>query len=298
MTWHVPVVLSLIFSYTITSYLQKKNADLPSRPRRLAWQFFFCAVMAGLAALVTGSPLPFTSVSLLAIGAIGLVNAFGAYCQWRATAISLSKRALFTYWDDLIAMGLGYALLAEAKFLTPGLGLGILVATVAVVALPHVRSGKTEEDELARQQWRELIGWVVRYSVIWGAVPLAMRYFALKEVSIPSFLAAWYSGAWIGALGIRLMSSTEEAGPKLAWRDLRLVAALSCAIGLALSFKYWAYGLAPIAVLQPIYQVGEMVIPTIVGLVIFKETKQLTRIEKLLFVLGIEGGLMIALSFG
>lgn len=297
MTWHVPVALSLLFSYTISSYLLKKNANLPSRTRRLAWQFFFCAIFACGAALVTGSPLPFTSVHLFVIGTIGCVNAFGAYCQWRAMAISLSKTALFTYWDDLIAMGLGYAFLAETKFLTPSLGLGIVIATVAVVALPHVRRSKTEQDELARQQWRELISWVARYSVIWGAVPLAMRYFGLRSVAVPSFLAAWYSGAFIGALGIRLLSSAEEAGAKLTWRDLCLVLALSCAIGLALSLKYWAYGLAPITVLQPIYQVGEMVMPTIVGLVIFKEAEQLSRVEKLLFVLGIEGGFVIALSF-
>lgn len=297
MTWYVPVVLSLVFSYTIMPFLLKKNANLPSRTRRLVWQFFFCAVMACLVALMTGSPLPFTSASLLAIGAIGCVNAFGAYCQWRALAISLSKTSLFTYWDDLIAMGLGYALLAETKFLTPGLGLGIVVATIAVVALPYMRRANTAQDQLARQQWREMIGWVARYSVIWGAVPLAMRYFGLKSVVIPSFVAAWYSGALIGALGIRLLGSAQEAGVKLAWRDLRLVLALSCAIGMALSLKYWAYGLAPITVLQPIYQVGEMIMPTIVGLVIFREHKTLARPEKLLFALGLTGGLMIALSF-
>ncbi|MBI4135796.1 hypothetical protein HY477_03620 [Candidatus Uhrbacteria bacterium] len=297
MTWHVPVAISLIFSYTISPYLLKKNANLPSRTRRLAWQFFFCAALACLVALGTGSPLPLTSMALLAIGAIGCVNAFGAYCQWRAMAISLSRTSLFTYWDDLIAMGLGYALLSEAQFLTPLLGLGIVIAVGAVIAMPYARRGKTADDQLARAQWVELIGWVARYSVIWGGVSVAMRYFGLKGVAIPSFLAAWYSGAFVGALAIRFLSSASEVGVPLAWRDLRLVFALSCAIGMALSLKYWAFGLAPVTVLQPIYQVGEMVMPTVVGLVVFREHKTFKPAEKLLFVLAIVGGLTIALSF-
>lgn len=297
MTWHVPVAISLIFSYTIAPFLLKKNANLPSRTRRLLWQYIFCAVMACLVGVGTGSPLPFTSVNLIAIGAIGCANAFGAYCQWRAMAISLSKTSLFTYWDDLIAMGMGYSLLSETKFLTPMLAVGVIIACGAVIAMPYMRRSKTAADHLARAQWLQLVGWVARYSVIWGVANFVMRYFGLKGVAIPSFLAAWYSGAFVGALGIRLLSSAEEAGACLAWRDLRLVFTLSCAVVGALALHYWAYGLAPITVLQPIYQVGEMVMPTIVGLVIFKEHKTLARPEKLLFALGLVGGLTIAFSF-
>ena len=294
MTWHVPVAISLTVSFVVTPWLLKKNANLPSRTRRLSWQFGLCAAMTLVIALVSGAPI---SSAMLIIVGLGAVNSFGAYCQWRAIAISLSKTSLFTWWDDLIAMALGYTLLHETRYLEPFLALGVVISIASVVTFPYVKRGNAEEARLARREWKRLIGWVWGYSVIWGVAGYAMRSFALREIALPSFVASWYTGAFMGSLCIHLFANATERGTALTLRDLRWVFPLSLAIMGALSLKYWAMSLAPLTVLQPFYQVGEMIMPTFVGLVIYKEARSLTRAEKTLFALAISGGAIIALSF-
>ena len=60
---------------------------------------------------------------------------------------------------------------------------------------------------------------------------------------------------------------------------------------------YWAKMLAPITVVQPIFQVSEMIFPTLIGLWIFKEAKELNAWSRMAIVLGLAGGVTIALSF-
>ena len=60
---------------------------------------------------------------------------------------------------------------------------------------------------------------------------------------------------------------------------------------------YWVAKLAPITVFQPIFLVSEMVFPSLVGFLIFREIKDLTTVEKIVFPLGLTGGLIIGFSF-
>ena len=64
-----------------------------------------------------------------------------------------------------------------------------------------------------------------------------------------------------------------------------------------MSMAFWAYRLAPQTVVQPLFLVGEMVAPALVGLYVFAEREALDRIEQYYFVLGLGGGLLVALSF-
>lgn len=75
------------------------------------------------------------------------------------------------------------------------------------------------------------------------------------------------------------------------------VAGLSVIIITALSLEVWAMSLAPIAVVQPIFQAAEMVIPTLTGLFIFKEIKDMSLRNKITIGIGLIGGLLIAVSF-
>jgi hypothetical protein len=50
-------------------------------------------------------------------------------------------------------------------------------------------------------------------------------------------------------------------------------------------------------VVQPLFLVGEMVAPALIGLYVFAEREALDRHEQLYFVAGLAGGLLVALSF-
>jgi hypothetical protein len=101
--------------------------------------------------------------------AVGGANGLAAYCYRRAIAISLSRTALFAFWDDLLAMALGYVLLHEGQFLTIGIGLG-MVASLGAVILSSVHSyrkqqaGKDEPDLFPKR----LYVFAGVYSVILG----------------------------------------------------------------------------------------------------------------------------------
>jgi hypothetical protein len=47
-----------------------------------------------------------------------------------------------------------------------------------------------------------------------------------------------------------------------------------------MSAAFWAYRMAPQAVVQPMFIVGEMVGPALIGLYVFAEREALDRIEQ------------------
>jgi hypothetical protein len=72
---------------------------------------------------------------------------------------------------------------------------------------------------------------------------------------------------------------------------------LSFLVVVTMSAAFWAHRLAPQAVAQPPFLVGEMVAPAPVGLYVFAEREALDRLEHLYFAVGLVGGVLVALSF-
>jgi hypothetical protein len=55
--------------------------------------------------------------------------------------------------------------------------------------------------------------------------------------------------------------------------------------------------LAPQTIVQPLFLVGEMIAPALIGLYVFAEREALDRQEQLYFAVGLLGGVLVALSF-
>ena len=286
----------IVFGYMIAPTLIKKIATAPSRTRSLTWQYFFSAILALSVALFAGANL--WEQRVIAVAVIGAFNAFACYCHWRAVNISLSRTSLFTQADDLICLALGYIILGEGKFLSTWLGIGLTLSLVSVSIFTFAKTRVPKTDNAQNESKKWTIGvWVMLYSVIWGVAIFSMRYFSLNGMSLPSYIAAWYSGSYIGALVVFLLGGKKEAGAPLKKAQILRVAPLSLVIWLSLMSAYWAKMLAPITVVQPICQVSEMIFPTLIGLWIFKEAKELNIWSRLAIVLGLAGGTIIALSF-
>lgn len=102
------------------------------------------------------------------IVAVGFGNGLAAYCYYKAITISLSRTALFAFWDDLLAMGLSYGLLHEGQFLNTRMGLGIGVSVGAVILFTvHGYRQQSQEEEPARLSKR-LYVYAGTYSVLVG----------------------------------------------------------------------------------------------------------------------------------
>jgi drug/metabolite transporter (DMT)-like permease len=124
-----------------------------------------------------------------------------------------------------------------------------------------------------------------------------MRYLSLQGMPLQNYLAAWYLGSFIGALIVFVLGGRKERGEPLTGKQMVQVASLAVVLWVSLGLEYWSKMLAPLTVVQPIYQVSEMVLPTFIGLWIFKERLGLNYKAWVAIGAGLLGGMIIALSY-
>jgi hypothetical protein len=214
-------------------------------------------------------------------------------------AISLSRTALFAFWDDLLAMGLSYVLLREGQFLNARILLGIGLSVGAVIGFTvHSAHPQPLGEQASTRTPLRLYLYAGAYSLLLGGSVFFMRYLGVHGTGLGTFLVNWCSGI-LGAALLLVLASPEAATAitTLSKRPLVRLGSLSLVTLVALSAAFMAYRLAPQTVVQPLFLVGEMVAPAILGLYVFAERNTLDRWEYLYFGLGLAGGLMVALSF-
>lgn len=295
MIWYTPVIIRLVTAYVLAPFMQKRIAGLKSRPKRLSLMFFFCAVMSILISSIWEAQINIT-VGLIMI--VGAVNAFGTYCQWSAMNISLSRNSLFTVWDDIIAMTLSYFILRESQFMSLRLGLGIFLSLLAVF-LFVLNDFKFKNSEKQTRIDPSFYVFVFCYSIIWGLALFLMKYWAVKTVPISNFTLGWYLGAFIGSLAVLKISKkidTENSKTKLTKKDVFALLVLGFLTFISLVLGYLSFKLAPQIVVQPIFLVGELALPAIIGLFAFKERKNYTVKEWVFLGVGVFGGYLVGTS--
>ena len=293
MPWYVPVLLRIGAAYIAGPLLLKPLVDRYAQATLLLLQFLGClAVALPLAVVWHQHQLDWRIV------AVGFSNGLAAYCYYKAIALSLSRTALFAFWDDLLAMGLSYTLLHEGQFLNARLVVGIGVSLGAVLLFTvHSYSQQAQEPTTKRLPMR-LYLYAGAYSVILGLGLFFIRYLGVQGTALGTFLVNWYGGMVMAALLLVLSGADPAQEPfTLPWRVLPRLGGLSLVALVAMSGAYGAYRLAPQTVVQPLFLVGEMIAPALIGLYVFGERQALDRQERLYFVLGLAGGLLVALSF-
>ena len=297
--WQVPVVLRILVSEGLFQILVKKTVHGSSRERRFLLQYIFCALIAIFAALYLGTIS--LSITTGVIFLIGFCNGFGAYCFWRAIEINQSKNAIFTIFDDLIAMVLSYIVFQEGQYLNMLAKIGIIssIATVLLFSLnDYYKTRVKGSNDL------KLYLYVGFYSVVWGIALFAQKYFGAQHVPVTTFLSSWYAGAILAAMVIFLIQSKRNHKSffkelRLCWNrhDLLVSFGLAlCVIG-SVGLAYWAYQLAPQNIIQPIFLVAQMVLPCLIGLYMFGEIKNFDKRSKILLVIGAISGIIVALSY-
>ncbi len=292
MNWEILMGIAFLYQYGFVQIAIKKiGATEGSRTRKLAWQYFFAAVLAIVTAVFAGR-LEFGSPVVI-VAVIGAANAFGCYCHWRAYDISMSRTAVLSNLDDLIAIGLGYALLGEMGVLTPILTAGIVVSIVSATVFVRIKHANGNG-----KSGRRLIGWVLGYSLIWGVAMFSMRLFSAHGMNLLTYVATWYGGSWVGAILTRfVIMGKTEAGAPLTHIQKAKVFLLAVAIWTSLMFAYWMRELVPITVVQPVQLVAEMSIPTVIALFFFRETGNLSRGEKYTIVISLLGVALVAIGY-
>lgn len=286
--WLVPIAIYLPIAYVGVRWLGKHLADRPNPTQKLVMNFSFGAAGAGCLAFFTGN----LTVSWLML-AIGVCNGVANIFSWKATRTSLSETSLLSFGDDIIAILLAVIILGDGKYVNVVSGLGmVLCLATGFLFWWHSWKAKGRESSVFYRN-------VLIYSLMWGIVDFAIRYFALEKMPVIQFVWNFYLGSLCLLLlryGYEKVTGTYEKTVKMSVSEIALVGLFMLGIGVCLAIEYWARILAPQTAVQPILLVAEAIIPTFVGLIIYKEHASFDRAKWAFTALGITGTGLIALG--
>jgi len=239
----------------------KTSACKPSIGKRLAIQYLGCSIIMLIVCLKTGD-VHIIPVLIF----VGLANSLANYAYWLTTRDSLSQATMFTF-DDSIAIILGAILLQEYKLITWPFLVGALLMALAISTLSRGHKSSRKKALL-----------IAVYSLIWGGAAIVQKVF---HVPLLQFLLNWYIGSTIGSLAIASLIWEKE---HFQTKDYIPAIALSVLIPVALALQVSIYKQAPIMLIQPILMSGKLILPTLVGIIIFKE-RVTTRRERTAMIL-------------
>jgi hypothetical protein len=193
----VRIVTYDIFFKVFLKGIATATDDEQLMARRLFGQFFMAALLSTIIAILCGQLQ--LSWWIVAIMIVGFFNGFGAYNQWKAMQFSLSAMAIFTFWDDIIAISLAMFGLDEKAYMTRGLSLafaGCVVSIIVFIANNHFKSRKAKGTQYIPGKF---FVHVFAYTFIWGIAWYCNAHFAKHGIPKATFLFAWYFGATLAA---------------------------------------------------------------------------------------------------
>lgn len=288
--WWFWVILRVVIGFgAMTIVLKLLTQKIESRTRAMAWQnglsFLFWSAVC-----VTTMPAPWHANSSMAIIAVlGFFGSFASYCHWRAFKLSVSKTALLGQGDDLIAVAIAFLLLGETAYLRPLLICGGVLSIGAGLAFLYLRR---VEDKTP--MWA-ILKWIMLAAIVWGVTLPCTRFFAHEGMHLVNYAISWCAGAFAGCLLMRVSFGRKEAGEPLTGVQIRLVAFAAFLSIISVTSHFLSKRYAPLIVVQPIYQVAE-IIPQIIGLWYFGEGKNLRPREIAMLCLAVVGIVLIMFS--
>ncbi len=291
--------LRVLTAFILAQYLVKMVAGKDRRTERFLWQYLFTLLIAGTLALFTGAVVFGREFFVIVI--IGFVSAGGTLLSWKAIAISQSRTALFTFWDDIIAMGLSYFILHEGRFITLPVGIGIALSFLSLALFVRYEwVHRVQKKEGGYAIPLKFYVYVLVYSILYGIAMFGQRFWSFQHLPILTFALAWYIGACAAAVLIRLFykdkGGDQQTKKSFTVLDVLLHFMLALSTYASLVLASVAY-LAPQVIVQPIFLVGEMIIPALMGLFIFHERKHFDLTEWFYFAIGFTGALLVASGF-
>lgn len=286
MTWQLVVLLSLA-AYALAVVLIKFIGSKIPKAQAIFFLSICCFLFAVGYRVLSGQPI-FGGFDYLAVLLVGFVQAFGVYCQWKAYGLSLSKTSMFDFLSGYIAILLAIIFLSEWAtynlLLIVGLALSIVCAYL-------IMSGKKLKEEK-----RETTKWVL-YTlgmvVIFGTTTFLMKVFSFR-LENTGFLTFWYLGLFLGT--IPLLAIKKQNPFVYPGKVIFLLPLLALGIIGSLGLEYWAFQLTEVSRALPFKSAIGRGIPLLVGLLVFQEKKNLSRREKVAYLVGVTAALLIALS--
>lgn len=291
MTWQLALG-TLILVNTASIVLTKVAADkLPSQKSvGIFYQYLFCAIAAICLALFSAKAE--LNATIAVIAGVGLINAFGNYFQWQASALSLSKTALFFPLMEVVTIVLALMFLGEIILWSPQLivGAGLCFLAMWLFRIPKKTDNGAEKETLSAK-W---LFFALLMILIFGVAGFLLKVFAFT-IPRETFLMAWYGGAFIGAWPILALEKQDPR--RVTTGTILIVLPVAIAILGALFFLYYTYQLGgPVSLILPIRGFGITLIPVLIGWWLFHERQRLSFREWTGFATGAVGAILVLLK--
>jgi hypothetical protein len=276
-------------------YLTKRVSRLPAQPRCFVLTYVFCAALVVVMAIMAGQVALDGTILI-----IGIFNAIGTYFWWWSTDISMSKTALYGLWADMLAMFLSWLVLNEGHFLNDGILVGLSLSVLSAVLFAYTDYRQSSADERRAGSSFRFYLYIGICFTICGVTMFLTRYWVVQSMPIMTFVVSWYVGCIPGALSVLVMTTVFGNDRQASVRRYSIGELLSILL-VAISFiaytalGFWAYETSQLIVL-PIVMVGDVVVPSLIGLFFFSERKKLNRVQWAIFALGFVGCCIIATS--
>jgi len=287
MNWQLVLLLNLTI-LVIARFTIKLVADKLPNAKAIFLQYLFCACFVVLYWLFFDKSRIYAE-DFLIVGMVGIVNAWGTYCQWRAIKINLSKTSLFNPLSDVLTVILAVLILNEIASWNLLFGSGIVLCFVAVWLFS---SQKTESNNNAKNWLLFTAGMVL----IFGITTFLMKVFSsTAEIPSTQFLMFWYIGAFAGSIPVFYFEKNNKVNQsERKW--ILLIPFVSLVILGSLATSYWMFRLTEASRVVPFQSMGGAFLPILIGWFIFKERKGLSKKEIVAFLVGLIGAIFIIFS--
>ncbi len=283
------VLILNIVIFCIAQILIKLVASHLPRAQALSLMFLTCALIASGYGLITGNFI--ISSNIFIVGAVGFFVAFGAYCQWQAIKLNLSRTSLFNPLSDVLTILLVVVFLSEAAKWNLKLISGMILCFAAIFLFVKF-SKKTEDKNESVKKW---LFWTLGMIIIFGTATFLMKVFSSEFlIPRPQFLIYWYIGAFLGS--VPLLFLEKQNSFKFPGKLIFLAPLAGLFVLGNLATTYWAFELTLASQVVPFRMVGITFLPILIGWFVFKERKSLSKKEILAFSIGAIGAILIILS--
>ena len=288
MNWKFIFIIYIIINLFAIVLIKIVSNKKYSKALGIFYQYLFCFLIAGAYFTFSGANI---NKEICLTLMLGFMVAFGAYFQWRAYEISLSKTVLFSPLTPVLSIILALIFLGEAKFWNIQLIIGIALSLLAMWLSQISRKSDNKEILKLNKKW---LFFTLSMVIIFGLADFLMKLFSF---SIPreTFLFGWYGGTFLSSLLI--LKIERQKITILPKKIILLILPLSFSIVLVAFLGYWIFQLGgPVSLVTPLRWLVITIIPILFGWFIFKERKELSKREWLAFSLGIIGAVLIFLS--
>lgn len=301
MSWQLAVFLKMLGGSVFAPFAFRLLGDAAPRERveRIMMQFGWAALIALLVAWLLRADVGGTRHWEIAF--VGALMPLAVFFQWRAYAWSLSRGSIFMALMNIIPLLMSATLLDEWRvFMGKSMLMtGFVLAVVGIgFHLYHdIQEKRANEDAAVLPL--AFYGNALAFKVILGVATFLENYWAKSAVSTSAFLVWWYSGAFCGSVVFFLMTRTLPHAPTRTMtrtKEQVLIALAATSIVLNLGLAFISFTLVEQTVAMPIFALGDIVGPMLVGFLIFGEWKGIRGWGWFYLVMSTAGVAMMALS--